>query len=141
MFSHYSSPRFGQRGVIESIETTREGKSLTVRLPDGMSRRAAPHRLQRIGPEIGPSLPMDLPIPEQPSNVAYWPDHVWRVDDRVELLPTCVEGSIPSREIGQEATVVSLEDGHPRIIRMNDGKEWFVREGMVELLEAVAEVG
>ena len=144
MFSHYSSPRFGQRGVIEIIETTGEGKFLTVRFPDGSTRRAAPVRLQRIGPEVmpDPTLPMDLPVPDQPSNVAYRPHHVWQEGDRVRLLHYCVEVAIPSREIEQEATVVSLEkDGHPCIIRMNDGKEWFVREGMVELLEAVAEVG
>ena len=147
MFSHHSSPRFGQRGVVESIETIEEKEFLTVRFPDGMSRRAAPVRLQRIGPEVepDPGLPMDLPIPERPSNVAYRPPHVWQVGDRVRLLPNCVNVSIPAYVIGQEATVISLMDGQPRSIRMETGYprtggEWYIRPEMVNLIEAVIEV-
>jgi hypothetical protein len=145
MFNHYSSPRFGQRGVVEKIESNGPlsgGPTLTVRFPDGSSRRAAPIRLQRIGPEVepDPTLPMDLPVPLLPSNVIYRPPHVWQLGDRVRLLPNCVEVSIPAREIGREAVVISIsferlvvrmETGHA-----STGDEWYVRPGVCELIEA-----
>jgi hypothetical protein len=148
MFNHFSSPRFGQRGVVEKIENDGPlsgGPTLTVRFPDGSTRRAAPVRLQRIGPEVepDPTLPMDLPVPAQPSNVAYRPPHVWQLGDRVRLLPNCVEVSIPAREIGQEGVVirisferlvVRMETGHA-----STGNEWNVRPGMCELVEAAVE--
>ena len=63
----------------------------------------------------------------------------------MRLLPNCVEVSIPAREIGQEAVVISLEYSQPRIIRMetghpHTGDEWFVRPGMCELIEAAPSV-
>ena len=142
MFSYYSSPRFGQRGVVKSIEMSGSEKTLFVQFPDGMSRRAAPSRLQRIGPEVepDPSLPIDLPIPKRPSNVTFHPDHVWKVGDRVEVKANCTSISIPDYAIGQEATVVRVEDGHPRVIAMSDGEQWLVQPGIVELIEAVVEV-
>ena len=146
MFNHFSSPRFGQRGVVEKIENNGPlsgGPTLTVRFPDGSTRRAAPVRLQRIGPEVmpDPTLPMDLPVPAQPSNVTYHPPHVWQVGDRVRLLPNCIEVSIPARDIGQEAVVREVRDGHPCFIDMASGRgSWNVRPGMVELIEAAPSV-
>jgi hypothetical protein len=146
MFTHFSSPRFGQRGVVEKFDNEGPlsgGPTLTVRFPDGATRCAAPVRLQRIGPEVepDPTLPMDLPVPAQPSNVIYRPPHVWQVGDRVVLLPNCVEVSIPAREIGREAVVISIWNGHPSTVHMetghaSTGDNWTVRPGMCELVEA-----
>ena len=136
MFVHHASPRFGQRGVISAVEDT----IFVVQLDGGVIRRANGSRIQRVG-QAEPALPMDLPVPEQPSNVRHSAPREWADGDRVRLLPNCIDVSIPLDQADKEGVLRISGRSQPMTLNMDNGRSWCVRSEMLELVEAVAEQG
>ena len=133
-----SSPRFGQRGVIDEIDRTDQASPVfVVKFSDGSSRRASRNRIQMIGEHpqgdlfCGPRLPA-MPIPVPPD-----PNHVYSVGDRVRFTPRCVDVSIPRHEVGRFGTVIHVgRDGAPDYVESDGGNRWSVRRESVEPLDS-----
>jgi hypothetical protein len=129
MFCTYTSPRFGQSGVVEEI---REGPdnytTYCVRFPDGTMRRAMAGRIQQVGltPEAHPDL---LDYANKP----------WAVGDRARMLPGCASLSIPPEEAGKEGTIATIHpNGTCSTIRMDGGALRVINDDLVERVAPIA---
>jgi hypothetical protein len=134
MFYHPASPRFGQSGVVESIE---DG-IYAVRMARGELRRANASRLQSVGPVTEPEavLPglertvVDL-RPAEPATTM--PTRVWRVGDRCRLLPNCRDISVRREDINGLATVTRVNArGIVSSVDSDSGYNWAVSNYNVE---------